>query len=629
MKTLLFFIFCSLLLVTQNNLAQESKLYTPLNIQWAYENETRSADGKPGPGYWINKSLYDISVELVPETKMVIGSESVKYFNNSPDSLDMIVIRLYQDFYKKGNMRDWGINPNSINDGVVLTKIKIDGREINLNQTDDRFNRYGTNLYINLDNKLLPNSSLNLEIDWYYEISSIFPLRMGSYNDSTFMVAYWYPQIAVYDDISGWDTFNYEGTTEFYNDFNDYTVNITVPHEFVVWATGVMQNPSQVLSEKIFERYTAAYHSDEIINIITAEDKNITAPNDKNTWTYKADHVPDFVFAAAKGYLWDASSLVVDNATGRRTFVSAAYNRASKDFYEVTDIARKTIDHLSQDFPGIPFPYPEMTVFNGRGGMEYPMMVNDGSFDDRSRVVQITSHEITHSYFPFYTGTNERKYAWMDEGWAVMLPLDLQEELEPGYEPRIIYNDRYTSYSGLEFEVPPMVSSTLLSSTSYRTAAYNRPALAYDILRDYLGKETFKKALAAFVERWNGKHPMPYDFFYTFNDITGEDLSWYWKPWFFEFGYPDLAIDDVISGDEELKIVVKKKGNIPVPVEVKVTYENGELDTVKLNAGAWKNGNTETTVSFKTGNKPLSVELGNLSIPDVDLKNNSYFGNID
>ena len=272
--------------------AQNNKLYTPLNVQWAYENNTRSIDGKPGSGYWINKSEYDIDVELVPDKKLIIGAQKVKYHNNSPDSLDMIVIRLYQDFFKKGVMRDWQMNEEALTDGVFLTKLKVDGNDINLAQPDDNFSRYGTNIFLNLDEKLSPKNSIELEIGWRFEVSTLFPIRMGAYNDTTYMIAYWYPQIAVYDDITKWDTFNYKGTTEFYNDFNDYNVKITVPKEYLVWATGVLQNPDQVLSEKYLKRYKDAYTSDKIINIVKieeADEGNITAANKKTIWIFKAD----------------------------------------------------------------------------------------------------------------------------------------------------------------------------------------------------------------------------------------------------------------------------------------------------------------------------------------------------
>ncbi|OGU55677.1 MAG: hypothetical protein A2V66_01965 [Ignavibacteria bacterium RBG_13_36_8] len=615
-----------------NICAQKSGLYMPLNIHWAYENGIRSMDGKPGPNYWINKSNYNISVELIPAQKKIVGSESIVYFNNSPDSLRIIVIRLYQDFYRRGNTRDWQLPPQALTDGVEIRKLVIAGEEISLDQNNNRVNRYGTNIFVSMEKSIPPSESVDLRIEWSFEIPSLVPIRTGAYSDSTFMIAYWYPQVAVYDDVSGWDTFDYKGTTEFYNDLNNYSVSITVPRGYVVWATGILQNPQEVFAEKYFKKYQEAYRSDKVVKIITAEDYingMVTADNEKNIWVYKAEHVPDFAFAVANDYLWDGSSLVVDEQTGRRTFISAAYSKESKDFYEVAQIARTSIFKLSNEFPGIPFPYSELTVFNGRGGMEYPMMVNDGSMEDRSGTVHVTSHEITHSYFPFYMGTNERRYAWMDEGWAVMLPFDLQSEIEASYDPRVRFSQQYANYSGMELEVPPMVSSTLLTGNSYRTAAYNRSAMAYEFLRDYLGKEAFKKALKEFINRWNGKHPVPYDFFFTFNDVTGEDLSWYWKPWFFEFGYPDLGIKDVIVGDEKLEIIIEKKGNIPVPVEVKVTYEDGTVDSVHSSVGVWKNGNNETKLYFKSGKKPISVELGNPRIPDVISRNNYYYGGLE
>ena len=452
-------------------------------------------------------------------------------------------------------------------------------------------------------------------------------MRMGAYDSSSFFVAYWYPQVAVYDDIDGWDRNNYSGTQEFYNDFGNFDVEIKMPHEFLVWGTGTFVNPDEILSEKYLNKYKEAQISDTVVNIVKQEDYNsgpITKGKDFNIWKFKAEYVPDFAFAVSDHYLWDAGSVVVDETTGRKVVVGAAYKKESEDFYEVAEIGINTIKSLSTDLPGVPFPYPNITVFNGSGGMEFPMMVNDGSASSRAGTVGVTSHEITHTYFPFYMGINERKYAFMDEGMAVMLPFDLQKELEPASTQRERNALGYESIAGEEMEMPLIVPSTLLTGRSYRTSAYARPGLAYEFLQDYLGRDKFRSVLKEYIKRWNGKHPIPYDFFFTFNEMAGEDLSWYWKPWFFEFGYPDLSIKEVKSGMESSKVEIEKIGIIPIPLKLRVTFADETFEEYYKTVEVWKQGNLDYTVEIPGDRKIVKVELGSTEIPDVDRGNNVY-----
>jgi len=454
---------------------------------------------------------------------------------------------------------------------------------------------------------------------------------MGTYDSTSFFVGYWYPQVAVYDDIDGWDRFNFTGMQEFYNDPSDFHVRITVPGGFTVWATGVLQNADKLFSKKILERYNRALKSDTIVHIIRPEDiedGSILRHDDSTTWVFKARSVPDFAFALSDHYLWDASSLEVDSATARRTFIGAAYKESSNDFKEVAWIARKSIEYFSAEMPGVPYPYPEMTVFNGKGGMEYPMIVNDGSVAKRSGTVHLTSHEISHSYFPFYMGTNERKYAWMDEGWAVMLPFKLQHRLEESYDPVARNTATYTQYAGQERELEMMTPSIVFGNNAfrptYRIHAYNRPAEAYYFLQDLLGDSLFSAAIKEYIQRWHYKHPIPYDFFFTFDQVAGEDLSWYWEPWFFEKGYPDLAIKDVFEQEGTLQVLIHRNGNIPVPVNLVVTYDDGSTKTVYKTARVWQNGNMGLTIKLKNGKTIRRIELGSKHIPDVNKENNIY-----
>jgi aminopeptidase N len=224
-------------------------------------------------------------------------------------------------------------------------------------------------------------------------------------------------------------------------------------------------------------------------------------------------------------------------------------------------------------------------------------------------------------------GINERKYAWMDEGWATLLPSRIQSKLAPGYDPISRNALQYNEYAGGDRDIAPIVPSFLLNGASYRTASYRRPGEAYNILYELLGEETFKKALNEYIARWNGKHPIPYDFFNTFENVSGEDLSWFWKPWFFESGYPDLAISSIVPSEKSQKVIIENKGTMPIPVELKVTYDDGTNETQTQSPAVWKNGNKKYEALFNTSKKIKSVELGSTKYSDVNLKNNSFKAN--
>jgi aminopeptidase N len=262
-----------------------------------------------------------------------------------------------------------------------------------------------------------------------------------------------------------------------------------------------------------------------------------------------------------------------------------------------------------------------MTVFNGQGGMEFPMMCNNSAVKELQGTVHLTSHEICHTYFPFYMGINERKYAWMDEGWATMLPFDFQTENAPGYDPRSRNAEGYSEVAGYDSDLPMMIPSYDLRGPAYRTASYRRPGAAYEFLRQVLGDEVFKKALREYMNRWNGKHPIPYDFFFTFDNVVGEDLSWFWKPWFFEQGFPDLGIKAVSNGKE---VIVERIGSLPVPLDLEITYDDGSNEIIHKTAKVWEHGEKEISIKINEIKKIMKAELLTIHNPDVNKENNIF-----
>jgi hypothetical protein len=601
-----------------------SDYYMPKEYKNAYKNQTRSYDGKPGPNYWQNFSEYDIKAEIVPSSKMLKGSQKVVYYNNSPDTLKSIVFKIYQNMNKLGAARNSELTKESITDGVRIEKIIVNDKNISLNPDDKQINIQGTNLIIKLNNPLSPNSSENFEIDWSFTIPSGENPRMGAYGESTFFIAYWYPKIAVYDDIYKWDVLNYNGEHEFYNDYSNMKVEIKVPAGFAVWATGELTNPEYVMSSKIYDRYVNSLTSDEVINIVTSEDigKNIyNSENGFTTWKYKADYIPDFAFGVSDKYLWDGTSIQLE--PGKRVSCFAAYNPESEFFTQAAGIARRSIEFFSNTMPGIVYPYPQITVFNGEGGMEFPMIVNDGDFKNLVNDVYVTTHEIAHMYFPFYVGTNETRFSWIDEGMAYFLPWDLQIEFSD-YDHRTRAAVGYSNWANNEFDFPLMIPSYASRNPHLGLMSYYKPALAFEIIQNALGEEMFSQALKEFINRWNGEHPTPYDFFYTLENVSGRSLEWLVNPWFFERGVPDLAIKDVKVENNKMKILVEKTGVLPTPVDITIYLDNDSKLNLSETVNIWEDGKDSFWLEAEISSKPVSVELANKNIPDSNLLNNKF-----
>jgi hypothetical protein len=611
--------------------AQETGYYIPLNFEKAFENGTRSRDGKPGERYWQNRSDYDIKAQFIPSRRLIRGAEDIKYQNNSPDTLKELVVRLYQDMYKKGTMRDYVVDPGDLHDGVDLVAMSVGDDRIILDNNEPAVRRIATNLIVQLPTPIAPGEKTGIQITWNVQLPRVTPIRTGAYSDSAFLVAYWYPMISVYDDIDGWDKTVYSGTQEFYSDFGDYDVELTVPRDYLIWATGELQNGDKVLSPALATRLKKAADSDSVQRIVDSSDSLLkgkwTTGRTTNTWNFAAKYVPDFAFAASNYYNWDAVSIQADPQSDKRVLIQAVYPPDSPDFNLVAAIAWKVISEYSQFLPGVPYPYPSMTAFNrpgeGGGGMEYPMMINDGSNTKELRTLGLTAHEIAHTYFPFFMGINERKYAWMDEGWATMLTDELQSHYEPATDPFGETVKTYLKSAGGENDLPMMIPSTEMRS-AYRVASYSRPAVAYKLLMDFMGGDRFKKALQTYIRRWNGKHPTPFDFFYTFDQEAGENLAWFWSPWFFERGYPDLAIKNIQQKDNKQYLVVDRIGDFPVPVYARVFYRDNGDEIVQEPISVWKDGRKDIEIPLKYNIPVRHVDLGLPDIPDLNTDNNSY-----
>lgn len=614
-------LFFFLIIAFSNNIIGQSTLPIPTNIQKAFDKGTRNPDGKPGANYWQNTANYNINLNFVPETRIINGSENIVYTNNSPDTLHEIWFKLYPNFYQKGVARSSSVKARDLTDGVKIDSLIINGTSEKT--TDAKID--GTNMTVRIQ-PLLPHQQMTFTISWSYVLNKTSHQRTGEVEKGSYFVAYFFPRIAVYDDVDGWNRFPYNGLQEFYNDFCNFTVALTVPKNYVVWATGNLQNANEVFQPKYFERIHKAEQEDDFTDIIDTQDLkegNITANHPSNVWKFKAENVTDFVFATSDHYVWKASSLVVDPATGRRTRVDAAFNPKHKDFEEVASFARKTVHAMSYSFPAWPYPYPHETIYDGLDQMEYPMMVNDNPLRNRNASIELTDHEIFHTMFPFYMGTNETKYAFMDEGWATIG----EWVISPMIDSTIVDSygmKNYNMAAGTEIDSPIITPSTEETGVDYYLNAYPKPAMGYYYVRDMLGNKLFTKALHHFIATWQGKHPIPYDFFNCMNEGAGQNLNWFWKKWFFDNGFPDLGIENIIRNGNHYKIIILSNGNKPTPVDITCTFSDHSIRKIHRSIEVWEKGNKRITLSFNANKKLVKAQLGSTYDADNNKKNDVF-----
>ena len=614
-----------LVIITSNCFSQAIDIFIPYNIQKAFARKTRSTDGKPGIVYWQNRANYRIDVALDPKTLLISGKETITYTNNSPDSLKHLIFHLFPNMYKKGNMRDSDIDPADESDGLTIDKVSVNGNELDEKSKNELLYTEHTLLSLKLTPILLPDKQLSINIDWHYTLNRNSHIRTGAVDSTSFFVAYFFPRIAVYDDIDGWNYYKYTNEQEFYNDFGTYDVSISMPNNYVVWATGIFSNPEEVLSEKYLNRYKAVSQSNVIMHIVDSTDLvtgGITKSNNYNKWHFKADNVTDFAFGTSNHYLWDATSIVTDKQTGKKVLLDVAYNKDSKDFYQVISIGRKSIELMCNTFPGTPFPFPKETVFNGLSEMEYPMIVNNRSYLDIHSTIDLTAHEIFHSYFPFYCGFNEVKYAWMDEGLTSMATYLFVSVMDPDYA-KICFIEDYQPDMGTSLDLPIFTSSSSLRRPAYDYLSYPKSALFFLFLRDIIGDDVFKKSIQEFISQWNGKHPLPYDLFNTISNVSGQDINWFIKPWIFEYGYVDLGVD-IVEKNEKYTITIERFGNYPAPINLKITFQDGLTETIHQSAAAWKNNENKYLIEKTIYRKIKKVELTDEYGLDVNPSNNSF-----
>jgi hypothetical protein len=592
-------------------------------IRNAYNNQTRSWDGNPGPNYWQNSASYTINARFDPDSVKIYGKEIIEYQNNSPDTLDAIRFKLKQDMYKKGAMRDFPVLKQNLTEGALISYVVIENDTVQLNPNP--MFQLATLRQVNLDSTklILPHSTTKIEIEWTLKIPYEFERRTGRSNDSAFFIGYWFPQIVVYDDVGGWDNAIFTGIQETYNDFSSIDVYLEVPGEYLVWATGDLQNPEEIYIKEFIEKMEESKQFDDVVQLISKEDlkkSSILQKNRSHIWHFKAEKVTDFAFAVSNNSIWDATSVVTDTISNSRTWVNVVYHPDANEYKTIAEIAKQSIHYFSTEIPGLPFPYQKHTTFFNQGifgGMEFPMMAVNGLPPDSVLLIELTAHEIAHSYFPFFIGTNEEKYAWMDEGWIhYFTSLFLNKiGLSIPYRGALLWNS--------ENDLPLHTPSSYLNFNGMVFHYYIKSSAASKFLFDIFEEQGISNPLKKFMQRWEYKHPLSYDYFYTMEDLLGEDLSWYWNPWYFEFSAPDLKIENVKQEKNNIEVQISNPGKLPLPVSLKIEFENGEILEDYKSAYIWK-GNPETvSLRYESSGKIKQVSLDDNEI-DVYKEDNIW-----
>ncbi|WP_184548184.1 M1 family metallopeptidase [Mucilaginibacter sp. FT3.2] len=610
----------SLLYIAQVSFAQTT-LSIPRNIQQTYINGTRDKSGAPGKSYWQNREDYSIKVTFDPLTRKLTGTVGIDFTNNSPDTLNKVWFKLYPNLYQEKAPRAISVETSDLTTGVKIENIHIDGQKLDSAKRVIR----GTNMVLRGKN-ILPGQRVHYDIEYQYTLNKGSFIRTGQIDSGAFFIAYFFPRLAVYDDVDGWNTYPYTGQYEFYNDFCHFKAEITVPGDYQVWATGNLKNADEVYTPRFAERIKKAGETDSVIDVVTAGDLDagsITHKSKTNTWKFDAENVTDMAFGMGNHYIWKSTSLVVDPVSKRRVRVDAVFNPNDKTYVPIINYARKSVEIISAKFPGIPYPYAHETIFDGPDEMEFPMMVDNRPFDNSTDAVELTAHEIFHTLFPFYVGTNETKYSFMDEGWATFAEFAFHPMIEPSLVENYNISDVNNS-AGTEQDLPIMTLTPQLAGAARFADKDLKPALGYLYVKELVGDEMFFKALNYYISQWAGKHPTPYDFFNCMNTATGQNLNWFWNSWFFQKGIPDLAINKVEHQGQSYTVTISNNGTEMVPVHLTVYYNDGSTGLLSATIAVWSKGAKTATIKFKATHSVQKIILGGAYDADVNKKDNVW-----
>jgi hypothetical protein len=589
-------------------------------IRRAYTQGTRDSSGAPGKKYWQQSVDYRINAAVDAPAGVLRGSETVTLHNTTPNSLDRIVLRLYQNYFKATEQRNDYVT--DVTDGVVMEKLSVNGVPISL--TDNtQYRVSGTVATVKAPTTIAAGANATIEATWHFEVPRVDTLergeRMGRFGDYLYQIAQWYPQVAMYDDMRGWDTDQYLGIGEFYNQFGSFDVNITVPGGWLVGATGDLQNPSEVLSQRTRDRLTLAMRVDTTVHVVTTAEHgdSATAAGATLTWHFTAPHVNDFAFAASRDYVYDATHA---NIPGKGAIPVSVLYLPQHTQYATNNSAqygRFSLEHHS----GYVFPYEfsQGTIADGpETGMEYPMIIFNGSS------LGVTIHEFGHEWFPMTVSSDETRYGWMDEGFNEYI--DASAEADFSHKPDDMASgaEAYRQVAGSELE-PPMMWPTDFAGPNSTMTTYVKAPVAFHALGGVVGDSAAHSAFMSYAKEWRFKHPSPYDFFMSMNKSLGQNLDWFWYSWFFTTYTVDQAVQSVVMRGGNAIVTVQDRGDMAMPIILKVDYTNGSSDRVVQKADVWFSGTRHVAMTIPLRHKTIrSVTLDpDNRFQDLDRTNNS------
>lgn len=599
-------------------------------------NRYRSASGEPGPEYWQNEADYVIEATLDDVDHTMTGKITVTYTNNSPQDLDFIWMYLEQNRFtedSRGTLTT-PIQGNRYN-GDVDGGYQISNLQARVKRSSSTKHLIDdTRMQVFFENPVPANGGeATVSMNFQYKIPVEGMDRMGRLDveDGTiYAMAQWFPQVAVFDDIEGWNVEPYLGAGEFYYNYGDFDYKITVPHDHIVVGSGELQNPRDVLSSTMRERMDQASESDSTVYIVRPEEVNDASIRAKQegtlTWHFKIENARDVAFASSKAFIWDAAR--INLPSGREVMAQSAYPKesAGEDAWSrSTEYSKESVEHYSEKW--FEYPYPvAVNVAADIGGMEYPGLNFCGWKSTGASLWGVTDHEFGHNWFPMIVGTNEKRYAWMDEGFNTFINHYSTLEFNNGEYPSRLNQTRgmtswFNNPNREGIDTYPDVSNL----SNLGMIAYYKPAIGLLLLREYiLGEERFDNAFQSYIETWAYKHPQPADFFNHMENVAGENLTWFWKGWFYGTGNIDLAIDHVQTHQGNTVISLSNKGEIPMPVVMDVTYEDDSTETVRLPVEIWQRGDSWNHM-LRTRKEVKSVELDPAKIlPDVNFSNDAW-----
>ncbi len=617
----------------------QHKVFTPLFYP-DKGNEYRTAAGAPGPKYWQNRADYKLNVVLDTARHRVSGTTLLTYTNNSPDGLAFLWLQVDQNIYREDSR---GTAASPATGGRNAVKSFTNGDEIksvyiikNGKEEKADYLVTDTRMQVKLNDTLRQDGGkIQLKIDYAFDIPEYGTDRMGrslTQNGWIYEIAQWYPRMEVYDDVTGWNVIPYMGAGEFYLEYGNFDYTVTAPANMVVVGSGELLNPQEVLTPTAISRLTTARNSDKTVFIKDSVDvmsHNSYPQKASLTWHFMCKNARDVAWAASKAFLWDAARINLPD--GKKALAQSVYpfeSKGSDAWGRSTEYVKGAMELYSNQW--YPYTYPVATNVAGTvGGMEYPGIVFCGSDSQKGSLWEVTNHEFGHNWFPMIVGSNERKYAWMDEGFNTFIN---------GVDTKIFNKGEYYDKKDQQKAAPAMFSSDaeaimntpdVIQDDYLGYAAYDKPALALKLLREQvLGEKRFDYAFQTYIKRWAFKHPTPWDFFHTMDNAAGEDLSWFWNEWFFTTMKLDQSVKDVNYVDNDAAkgslITIENLEGMAMPVTLSVKEQNGKTGIVNLPAEIWQRGGVWTFKYKSTSKINFIVIDPDHELPDINPENNSF-----